>query len=644
MRDIQTNNYHTINERIADIKTQINTNIDADLDIKLLSLISKDGVSVDYQDVYIDSKGDSIIEDTIVFRDIDMYSSRQKAKEIYLKRDIAKRLNDAIEKYEIRVVKSEILAMQLTNDQKNKRLRKADELSTAFFRSYKNYLYNYIIESVGSIDNIDLIDVDHIMDDTTDENIDRNDIYIANGIDPARQNMITQIYGRIVADVVNNRDTVIMPAIRAFVGGNPTNEGGEEEEDPTSNNSVPIPEVDPTKHTIVDLMVAPGITVGSPGDFAPFESTSFMKYFKSMDHVGLLTYHMLCYFPNIIFMVYAFAKYVENRGDVLENYQRSYPGMSIDALKDYTKMFFERDFSDELNIVFTDADVPMYGDNDAEKKEKMESYKVYDNVTAFFIHIADGILNKIGLFKYSNAGLAAELGLFATNLLKGGSTMVFDYIQEKTDKYTIGSSFDVLYCVEEYVCETHGPLRGENSILMFEKFVANNVYVDPAKIVVEAVAEAVTENVEAAINVKEAEEAKVDETEPATYQVELYNIPVKTPARAGPDMTSNMGLGKYAPMKAANSEDPTLSGLTSNFAEKLQPRQLFANEPGAQTAGRRSPKGEPGSANAGRRGKTRAAGRSRCAPRHTRKRGKRRSPFGEPGPANAGRRGNTPKK
>jgi hypothetical protein len=238
-----------------------------------------------------------------------------------------------------------------------------------------------------------------------------------------------------------------------------------------------------------------------------------------------------------------------------------------------------------------------------------------DAMMLVLIQAVAGMLIDGDMRAYTNAGLAVDLEQF-----KGESNDLFTHIRDDPEKLTIVRYYDLIYSAEEYVCFAKLLPRGGNAIELFEHFVANGVY-EIADEVAEAVAVA----------------------EPATYQVGL-NIPVKTPARPGPGMTSNMGLGKYAPMKAANSEDPTLSGLTSNFAEKLQPRQLFANEPGAQTAGRRSPKGEPGSANAGRRGKTRAAGRSRCAPRHTRKRGKRRSPFGEPGPANAGRRGNTPKK
>jgi hypothetical protein len=504
---------------------------------------------VDRDKVYLPEKVDTVIEDTIIYLDVDdkdYPGGPIAAAAAYLRRAIALALNDAIENIEIPAIKGHINTMILTPTQRTQILKMMDQLSTANFRILKTREYDRLVA----------MNPTGITEDTV------LPAEVINGIRKEINDGIPILKAKV--------DEMALKAAKK--GGDPNTN------DPVTNMN------DPT-----------ALAVNKTQTIDVKKSAAFQKFFEAQGDSykpGLFTYHVLCYMPNVILLAYAFAKYAENTIDV---YNRVYPDMPLGVLKMYASKFFDFDYSNDLNHVFRNI---ARGGEPAYVDVNPADLQMDDAMMLVLIQAVAGMLIDGDMRAYTNAGLAVDLEQF-----KGESNDLFTHIRDDPEKLTIVRYYDLIYSAEEYVCFAKLLPREGNAIELFEHFVANGVY--------------------------DIAGGAVTVVEPATYQVEL-NIPLKTPARPGPDMTSNMGLGKFAPVKQTNnSEDPTLSGLTSNFAEKLQPRQLFANEPGAQTAGRR--------------GKTRSAGR-RCAPRHTRKRGKRRSPFGEPGPANAGRRGNTPKK
>jgi hypothetical protein len=229
-------------------------------------------------------------------------------------------------------------------------------------------------------------------------------------------------------------------------------------------------------------------------DLTVFEPTIFQKYFQnvgpSYEKPGLLTFHMLCYFPKIIFMVYSVLKYIEADPQLQTLYNASYA-----PLKDILVKFYERDFSDELNRIFHDmvgtSVEPTYGDqgpyttaSKADGYTPAEVLTNYDNATADIIDIAQQMYNVAGLFKMGEEKFKADLALFNTNVLKKEPGSLFLKIAEKDNKHDIEYLYGRLFDAEYYVCETKGLYKkddgtyGEefNSIRVFEKFLANGVY------------------------------------------------------------------------------------------------------------------------------------------------------------------------
>ena len=313
--------------------------------------------------------------------------------------------------------------------------------------------------------------------------------------------------------------------------------------------------------------------------------------------------------PRVILLAYAFAKYVESTTGASDIYVRMYPDMPLSMLKMYASKFFDFDYSNDLNHVFRNI---ARGGEPAYVNVDPADLQMDDAMMLILIQMVAGMLIDGEMSTFTNAGLAVDLEPF-----KGESNELFTYVRDDPEKLTIVRYYDLIYSAEEYVCDAKLGPRGGNAIELFEHFVANGVY----DVGVEEAAEeeAVTAAVTAAV------------AKPSTTTVVVTNfekIPgLETPARQGP-LNTSLGVNApkhptYASHTVGSNENPTVPGSANNVRRRL----VLTNEP----------------IMGGRPTKTRTAGR-RCAPRHTRKRGRRRSPFGEPGPANAGRRGNTPKK
>jgi hypothetical protein len=234
----------------------------------------------------------------------------------------------------------------------------------------------------------------------------------------------------------------------------------------------------------INASFANKLTSAFATDLTVFEPTIFQKYFQnvgpSYEKPGLLTFHMLCYFPKIIFMVYSLLKYIEADPQLQTLYNASYM-----SLKDILVKFYERDFSDELNRIFHD----MVGESveptyESEGTTAIEVLTNYDNATADIIDIAQQMYNVAGLFKMGEEKFKADLALFNTNVLKKEPGSLFLKIAENENKHDIEYLYGRLFDAEYYVCETKGAYKkddgtyGEefNSIRVFEKFLANGVY------------------------------------------------------------------------------------------------------------------------------------------------------------------------
>jgi hypothetical protein len=285
---------------------------------------------------------------------------------------------------------------------------------------------------------------------------------------------LVQILGTTTASYRMLLDSKYDEIVRAF--GNQV--GGDREE--IIENADPVTAINAP--SFADKVASSFASTGT--GLTVFESTIFQKYFQNIGPAGqkpgLLTFHMLCYFPKIIFMVYSLLKYIETDPQLQTLYNASYA-----PLKDILVKFYERDFSDELNRIFHD----MVGESVEPTYESEGTYTVdvltnYDNATVVIIDIAQQMYNVAGLFKMGEEKFKADLALFNTHVLKKEPGPLFLKIAEKENKQDIEYLYGRLFDAEYYVCETKGAYKkddgtyGEefNSIRVFEKFLANGVY------------------------------------------------------------------------------------------------------------------------------------------------------------------------
>jgi hypothetical protein len=308
---------------------------------------------------------------------------------------------------------------------------------------------------------------------------------------------LVQILGTTSASYRMLLDSKYDEIVRAF--GNQV--GGDREE--IIENADPVTAINAP--SFADKVSGTGAS--SSTDLSVFEQTIFQKYFQNVGPAGqkpgLLTFHMLCYFPKIIFMVYSLLKYIEADPQLQTLYNASYA-----PLKDILVKFYERDFSDELNRIFHDmvgtSVDPTYED---EGPYTIDVLANYDNATALIIDIAQQMYNVAGLFKMGEEKFKADLALFNTHVLKKEPAPLFLKIAENENKHDIEYLYGRLFDAEYYVCETKGLYKKDdgtygkefNSIRVFEKFLANGVYSYGSDIVAEADAVAEAETVKSNI-------------------------------------------------------------------------------------------------------------------------------------------------
>jgi hypothetical protein len=502
----------------------------------------------DRDKVYLPEKVDTVIEDTIIYKDPADYPGGSDAIAMaYLRRAIALAVNDAIEELEIPAVKGHINSILLTPARRNEILKMVDQLSTTNFRTLKTEIFNIIINA-GPVRGItkDMVMLPEIIE------------YIHKQIKSVIPTFITAINQKV-----------------AKYGG--VAKGGEPNaNDPVANANDP---------TGLAMNKTPAIDVKT--------SAAFQKFFEVQGDTykpGLFTYHVLCYMPNVILLAYAFAKYIESTTGASDVYDRMYPDMPLDMLKMYASKFFDFDYSNDLNHVFRNI---ARGGEPAYVNVDPADLQMDDAMMLVLIQMVAGMLIDGDMRAYTNAGLAVDLAPF-----KGESNELFTYVRDDPEKLTIVRYYDLIYSAEEYVCDAKLLPRGGNAIELFEHFVANGVY-DVGAVDAENV-------VKAEVTVTEPSTTTVVLNIPEKTPV------AKTPARQGLPNTGLGEYAPKRPTYASenvssneNSEDPTrlltfggTRGKTRAAGRSCAPRHT------RKRGKRRSPFGEPGPANAGRRGNT----------------------------------------
>ena len=475
------------------INNQLLVNYNTPLNIKQLKADHKGG----QDEVFGIFRRDNMIEDTLVFDDINDYPSPIIAKQSYLNKEIAQFIN---EKIEIMVKKINGDYQKLSDDTlynedasfKNL-IEKLNfnvanltyELKNDLQMKVANYIINRSPIIAPDVNNILIKDTNipdyqgdpykGRVDDTSLHidfwnNIQLNNVSIINDPNGSYINISTNSLRNLLETSYRIDLTTKYNEITAKIGNayklakKATKKGGadltEEYLDEKGEDENTDPSTIENSGRLADV------------DSGLFDGTVFQKYFQNIgpetQKPGLLTFHMLCYFPKIIFMVYSLLKYIEYEAFHLSGGHASYK-----QLKDILVKFYERDFSDQLNRIFQDAD-PTYDDTPL---FTIENLTAYDNATAVIIDIAQQMYNVAGLFKVGEEQFKADLALFNTHVLKMEPGQLFLKIAEKNNKYDIEYLYGRLFDAEYYVCDTKGgPEEEFNSIRVFEKFLANGVY------------------------------------------------------------------------------------------------------------------------------------------------------------------------
>ena len=480
----------------------------------------------DSQEVFGPFRKNNIIEDTLVFEDIKKYPNIDIAKKSYINKEIAEFVNSLVES---KIIEINTKFPKLTDEklyyQENKDTREKSPTKYIVDKLHKitvNLIYDMKTDLqkiiIGFISNNILnepaelhIKEDDIVSNENDnykgriddtslhidgliwENIPLSNVFFINRNGEQfiriRKDNISTIFNKLITSYNEKLNSLFKTIINSI----PNTMKGGNNDNISNNNTDPHNEINIKYPSFNSNLNETSLTV--------FEQTIFQKYFQNVGPTtqkpGLLTFHMLCYFPKIIFMVYSLLKYIEADPQLQTLYNASYA-----PLKDILVKFYERDFSDELNRIFHD----MVGESVEPTYEGEGTYTVgdltnYDNATAVIIDIAQQMYNVAGLFKMGEEKFKADLALFNTHVLKKEPGSLFLKIAEKDNKHDIEYLYGRLFDAEYYVCETKGAYKkddgtyGEefNSIRVFEKFLANGVYSYGLEEVAEPVAEPVAD-------------------------------------------------------------------------------------------------------------------------------------------------------
>ena len=356
-----------------EIRRIIEANFNIDIAMFLTTSLSKSE-----NDVFGDYRKFTLVNDTLVLEDWKNYPDSTMAKQLYLNREIAEFINQLVEKYIIHPIKENnprmdksledklhLICANLTFDLKidlQKKVRDfiengsiiqcpkgsnitiKKEIIKAFKAKHGGYPDIYtgyrVDDTTLSQSFWNTISLDNISFDANNYLVKDGNPIVGGGTGLNYDEDLLKCYATLmrekyneIINVVGLQNTNI--EMTGQTGGGPN--------DPSTieNNSKLDIDFPPFNSKLANI------------DPSMFDPTIFQKYFQNIGPAsqkpGLLTFHMLCYFPKVIFMVYSLLKYIEHETDLQALYSASY-----NPLKNILIKFYERDFSDQLNRIFHD--------------------------------------------------------------------------------------------------------------------------------------------------------------------------------------------------------------------------------------------------------------------------------------------------
>jgi hypothetical protein len=266
-------------------------------------------------------------------------------------------------------------------------------------------------------------------------------------------------------------------------------------------------------------------------------STNSMNYYienKYADSPGLFTYHMLCFFPRIIFLATSFFKVIKNNNPLNVTFEKLYKQPELlQSLENVVIELFDYETSLELNEVFLNMnDGPNYiydifeedpttQTQQIEKRKK--KYIGYDNATKYLCHFCYHLINDCKIEYDNNKLLLTDLQFINDNLFEKITELNEDELfnnfkDNSVYKYRLIEYYDLLFNMEYYITATNNS-KYMNTIQFLEFRIKDNIYMDPSI-------------------VREEIEQPIEET---------MEEPVSTPIKQVIEQTSNMELNEETP-------------------------------------------------------------------------------------------------
>jgi hypothetical protein len=234
------------------------------------------------------------------------------------------------------------------------------------------------------------------------------------------------------------------------------------------------------------------------------KSTNSMNYYMEnnyTDSPGLFTYHMLCFFPRVIFLAIAFFKVIQNNSQLKVIFEKLYDQQPkqpqeelLQTLQNIAIELFDHETSVELNEVFLNMnDGPNYMYDMFEEdpstqtqqiEERKNRYTNYDNITEYLCHFCYRLINDCQIEYDNNKLLLTDLqfineNLFEKSTIANEEELFNNFKDNSVYKYRLLEYYDLLFDMEYYITSTNSS-KYMNTIRFVQFRIEDNIYIDPS--------------------------------------------------------------------------------------------------------------------------------------------------------------------
>lgn len=232
------------------------------------------------------------------------------------------------------------------------------------------------------------------------------------------------------------------------------------------------------------------------------KTTNSMNYYMEnnyTDSPGLFTYHMLCFFPRVIFLAISFFKVIHNNSQLKVIFEKIYQPQQpqqelLQTLQNIAIELFDHETSVELNEVFLNMnDGPnymydMFEEDPATQTQQIEERKTrytnYDNVTEYLCHFCYRLINDCQIEYDNNKLLLTDLQFINENLFEKSTVtneeeLFNNFKDNSVYKYRLLEYYDLLFDMEYYITSTNSS-KYMNTIRFVQFRIEDNIYIDPS--------------------------------------------------------------------------------------------------------------------------------------------------------------------